>query len=200
MRHLAPEQLVDVAEGAVAESAHPHLVSCDACRRGVAELRSVIADAAAAEVPEPSPLFWDHLSARVREAVALDGAAASPRWLLWNTWRSWRVVVPVAAALGALVAVVITTHRPAPADPVPHSAAAALPRLEPLGATDDPSLSLVRDLAMTLDLDEVTAEVPLSVHAGGLDEAVSDMSAGELQELQQLLKQELANSGRTSGA
>ncbi len=44
--------------------------------------------AAEVEVPEPSPLFWDHLSARVGEAVAAEQA---PR-------RSWieRAVVDAA--------------------------------------------------------------------------------------------------------
>ena len=45
------------------------------------------------EVPEPSPLFWDHLSARVRDAVAAEPAR---RW--WSGVRSWpRWLMPAAS-------------------------------------------------------------------------------------------------------
>lgn len=78
MRHLTSEQLVDVAEGQVASPAEEHLRSCDACRVKVAELRAMRTMALQAdEVPEPSPLFWDHLSARVHDAVAAEEGYAS---------------------------------------------------------------------------------------------------------------------------
>src|SRR2546422_2820335 len=96
--HLAPEEMIDLAEGARAEAAVPHLQSCEACRQQIGALRatmSAVVDVPGANVPEPSPLFWDHLSRRVREAVAAEGTPGSrfPGWR-WKTalpasWRTW---------------------------------------------------------------------------------------------------------------
>jgi hypothetical protein len=70
MRHLKADDLLDLAEGTRPESSAPHLASCESCRRLVADLRTVIGVAVDVEIPDPSPLFWQHLSARVREAVS----------------------------------------------------------------------------------------------------------------------------------
>ena len=65
--HLKDDELVDLAEGARPESSAPHLASCEPCRRQVRDLRALMSVAAGVDVPEPSPLYWDHMSARVRE-------------------------------------------------------------------------------------------------------------------------------------
>src|SRR5215470_2449246 len=75
--HLAPEDLVDLAEGARPESTAPHLASCEACRAQLAELRAMMAAAVDADVPEPSPLFWDQLTRRVHDAVEADAQPKS---------------------------------------------------------------------------------------------------------------------------
>ena len=50
-------------------------------------------------MPEPSPLFWDHFSERVRQATA---AAPTPAPVVW--WSSaWRPVVGVAAGLAVVL-------------------------------------------------------------------------------------------------
>src|SRR5471032_1248770 len=99
MSHLSPDQFVDLAEGTKPEASLPHLASCEPCRRQLADMRAMMSEAAAADPLEPSPLFWDHLSARVREAV--DEERARPQ-----SWRgSWResllrpwVILPSLAA------------------------------------------------------------------------------------------------------
>ena len=58
--HVKPDELVDIAEGTRAESSAPHLATCDDCRRQLADVRTMMSAAAEVEVPEPSPLFWDH--------------------------------------------------------------------------------------------------------------------------------------------
>ncbi len=69
------------------------------CRAELARLDEVLRDVAAVDMPEPSPLFWDYLSARIRDRVAhepppaparenpfarltdwLTGWSAAPRW------------------------------------------------------------------------------------------------------------------------
>src|SRR5712672_889696 len=105
--HLNAEALVDIAEGTRPETAAPHLASCEACRAQVRELRAMISAAQDAEVPEPSPLFWDHLSSRVGEAVAAEGASRRS----WRNALLWRrgVLDPLLAvgAVALLTAIVI---------------------------------------------------------------------------------------------
>src|SRR4051794_29807445 len=75
--HLNAEELVDIAEGTRGESAAPHLAGCEPCRAQLRELRAMMATARDVDVPEPSPLFWDHLSARISDAIA--AAPGQPR-------------------------------------------------------------------------------------------------------------------------
>ena len=70
------------------------------------EFKDLIDEAkAAGEVPEPSPLFWHHLSARVRESVAAE-PMPGPWWMSY-----WR---PVIAAVGTVAVVgIIVWSQPA---------------------------------------------------------------------------------------
>jgi hypothetical protein len=63
---------------------------------------------------------------------------------------------------------------------------------------DDPSLSLVLDLAGELDWDQAR-EAGLTTHVGVDDDALAQLSDAERVELQKLLKGELANSGASPG-
>src|SRR5215467_3453627 len=144
MGHLTPALLVDLAEGIKAEHSVPHLARCDACRRALAELRATMADVGGpgnpenddGDVPEPSPLFWDHLSSRVREAVVEQDAHGRARW--FEAWPRPLVALPVlTAAAAAAVLAVVTLHKPTvpnpiPATPLPVLQSALLPSLPPL--------------------------------------------------------------------
>ena len=196
-RHVSPDELVDLAEGTSSESAARHVESCEECRRQLADIRAMMSEVAEVDVPEPSPLFWDHFSERVRQAVALAGAPRGASW--WERWSWPRVVVPLsAAAFAAIIIAAVLGTRPGvpPASPEasPASQASAgldLPLFEPLDPSTDPSLSLVADLAAELDWDTASG-MELTTHAGGPDEAVGELTKGELGELQRLLKEELA--------
>ena len=204
MAHLTPARLVDLADGIEAERAVPHLAECDVCRRALAELRATMADIAGSgslgdnAVPEPSPLFWDHLSARVREGVAEEDAARGTRWV--ERWLRPRVALPLLAGVaGAVVLAVVASRQPAvlspiPATPLPIGESAqlpSLPPLEPLGAADDPSLGLMADYGTSLSWDDMREEMAPASHVGSTDEAVITLSAEERQELQRLLEEEM---------
>jgi hypothetical protein len=193
--HLTPEELIDLAEGTRGDAAVPHLQSCEVCRQQVAALRKVMSAVAEApaDLPEPSPLFWDHLSQRVREAIAAEQAPVSPfagsraGTALARSWRVW-------AMAGVAAAVVLSIYMTSPRTLTPPSGAAATSAaLEPFGAPDDPSLTLFADLAEQID-PETISETGWSSHAGAVDEVVASLTDDERLELQRLLNEELAKS------
>jgi len=196
--HLAPEELIDLAEGGRAEVTAPHLQSCEVCRRQVAELRASMSGVVdAANVPEPSPLFWDHLSQRVREAIAAEGSRGArlagwrERIALPASWRSWAITgVAAAVAISVYVTAPRTLRLPSGAR---GGAAAVSAPLQPFGAADDPSLALFADLTEEMDARAIT-EIGWSSHVGAVDEVVASLTDDERLELQRLLNEELAKS------
>jgi len=198
--HLTPEQFVDLAEGTQPEPAVSHLAACDACRKELADLRAMMTAAADPDgVPEPSPLFWNQLSSRVRAGVEQD---ARPRSWRERLMQPLLLVPSLAAALAMLLAVVLMPREalaPAPA-PIPstgivvaNATLPSLPPLAPLGATDDPQLTFVAAFATPADWDEMADEVALSAAgATDADAVVGTMTIDEQRELQRLLAEEMA--------
>jgi hypothetical protein len=209
MAHLTADQLIDVAEGAELQSSASHLQMCDTCRDQLAALRATMSVVAGIEVPEPSPLFWDHLSARVRDAVEADHASPSSmlggrlsiaRAKVWSSGWSWIGARPVwVTALGVLVAVVslVVTMKQPSTVPAPAASVAAIPESsnDLTAVADDPSLSLVADLAVDLDW-ESAREAGFTTHVGVDDDAVNQLTDGERRELRLLLQGELSRSRR----
>jgi hypothetical protein len=196
--HLQPDELVDLAEGARTESSAPHLAACEVCRHQLAELKAMMSAAADVVVPEPSPLFWDHFSARVREAVA---AAGVPRRSFWR-WPRLAMPAAVAAMAGVILAVALNTRpvtTPAPTLPpttvAPTALVAAVDLLsDPQSpGEDDMALTLVAELSSDMDL-EGAREAGLT-GGGSAEHAVTHLDGGELRELRRLLQEELARSG-----
>lgn len=97
--HLAPEECFAALEGGLGASRQAHLETCDDCRHAVHAARTFAASIATVAVPEPSPLFWDHFSARVRTETATADRGAGG-WT--HVWRSW-------VALGATAALVFVS-------------------------------------------------------------------------------------------
>jgi hypothetical protein len=210
--HLNADELIDVAEGTRSEASAPHVASCDECRRQLTDLRVTMSTVAAVGVPEPSPLFWDHLSERVRNVVAEDVPRRS--WLDAATWR--RLLMPLSAvAVASLIVAMVLNSRvmapqsetagdpervalrtpPAPS-PLPATAEASGATFELLNdpaSDDDVSLTLVASLTADLDLD-AAGEAGLAPH-GSAEHAVTHMNDDELRELRRLLKEQLAPSG-----
>ena len=201
--HLEPDDLVDLAEGTRSESSVPHLAACADCRRQLAEMRAMIATVAEIEIPEPSPLFWNQMSARVAGNIASESRRL-PAWLEIAAWRrGWMPAAAVAAA--ALVAIVLGSRltAPPPAPPENQSALVALPQVtapdpnagaEAIGDAgfDDASLMLVASLTSSIDVDAARDAVLATDDSA--DHAVAHMPAAELRELERLLKAELVGS------
>ncbi|HXD74931.1 MAG TPA: hypothetical protein VN628_14380, partial [Vicinamibacterales bacterium] len=172
--------------------------------RELAGLRAMMSEAAIdSDVPEPSPLFWNHLSSRVHDAVADEGG----RPAFWFGWLGRpRVLVPMfAAALAMLVAVVLLPRAPfdtpstIPSTPLPVADATlpastpSLPPIAPLGRADDPQLRIVTAGATSAAWDEMMDEVAMAT-AGSSDAVAAALTADEQRELQRLLTQEVAQA------
>jgi hypothetical protein len=191
MGHLTPDQFSDCAEGVETESARSHWLSCSACRTQVEVLRATVTAARDVDVPEPSPLFWDHFSARVHEAVEAEASRSAKRTLRWVpgkfVWAGSAALILLAGWIGfrGNWSMERTSSTRA------LSAERVEPSGEPSGASDDPALSFVADLASDLDWDGAS-EAGLTTHVDVDDDMVAQLNDGERRLLHELLKGELA--------
>ncbi len=198
MRHLSPAQAVDVAAGSAAPALIAHAASCEPCRAKVESLLEAARLAVEDPPPEPSPLFWPHLAARIGEAVRRDQAPAPSR----RTWL-WRLV-PAGSAAAVVLAVGLAVRlwdgtpgtRPvvsnAPASALVEAPVEAL--AEPVAAgdaSDDPSWWLVSDLSSQVSVEdaEESGALPLP---GRVEQALVQLDAVERMELARLLRAEMA--------
>src|SRR5437899_561452 len=128
MKHLSIEELIDLTEPDIASSRSrltAHLSTCAECRRQVAELRQMLSGAADAAVPEPSPLFWDHLWTRIREEIAAEPAPW--RWRVVDLFVVRRFVVSLlACGLAVLIAIGFMRSRSDRASSVGYGSVASL--------------------------------------------------------------------------
>jgi len=185
--HLKDEQFIDCLElGEPDPRAVEHLRSCAACRAKLTDLRAALDSVAAADVPEPSPLFWDHFSRRVHDAVAAEAADGAGRaWLAW--------LFPAAAALALFVFVVAPgVWRSMERTASPIAVAPPAPARETLGEVTDPSLTFVADLTDGAGWE--TAHAAGLAPSGSAEHAVTHLSEAELRELHRLLQVELAHA------
>jgi hypothetical protein len=192
MRHLSPEELLDLADGTIS-SPSAHLRECEECRAELDQLRATLMEVHAVNVPEPSPLFWDHFSARVRQAVEADGDISASR----VSWWSWRVIVPVASvAVLAVVAALSFSSRgqiqsPPQASSTSSAASPAGPSADAVATSLEESaqFDLVADLATDAGLDTVREAGLLD--SGAADRAMTHMNDDELRELARLIRAEI---------
>jgi hypothetical protein len=194
MSHLTPEQLVDAAEdeGQRDPRVVTHLDGCAACRARVLDLGEMMRTASAdREMPEPSPLFWDHLSSRVHDAIARERGPAE------RSWTGGRLVWTLSAAVAAVaivIAVSIASRTTPDADlrvatTVTTSATNAGEPVADLPVDD--SWELIADLTPAMDWD--AADEAGIVRPGTSDRALLQLSDAERDELERLLRQELAS-------
>ena len=189
MTHLGPEELIDAMDGALDAARRGHLDSCDQCRREAAALRALLVNVRATDMPEPSPLFWDRFSARVREAIDDDTPARAPRWFEW----------PVLAPLGAFALLVFAVVASVPGGPP--SAPAGVQAVQSAASEPDARIgdleaqwAVVADMVGELDVD-AARDAGIAMHPGVADRAVLGLSASEQQELIRLLREELRVGG-----
>lgn len=193
MAHLTSAEFVDLAEGVRDAASAPHLTDCDRCRRQLADARAMLNLARSSDVPEPSPLFWDHLSARVREAAISDPPPRSA--VSFGSW--WvRAAAGVAVTATIVAAVAISVSRRAEPTQAPGLVRQPTDSAAMLGPADDPSLDLVADFSRTLEWDDLREQLEVS---GKIDASVGELDVAERRELGRLLQEELARQAGRAG-
>lgn len=187
-KHLSSQEFVTALDKELTPARREHLEACASCQAQVAELRALVEEAAHdAEVPEPSPLFWDHFQGRVLTAVQSE-EPARPAW--WATWLDPRTFVAIGAVLVA-VTVSAALYMSRTIAPTPDTLAEAGGVEASAGA--DAATSLNRDewefVASVMgtiedeDIHEVLAPSPNAV-----DAAMESLTSDERERLVKLLK------------
>ena len=203
MPHLDDTQLVDALDGRLEAAAAAHAHACEDCRARLTEMREMLGVLAAVDVPEPSPLFWDHFPTRVNRAI--DAPAAPQRW-----FTPARVVWGSAAAVLAVVLLLVpgaaVLNRVAPwpvlngveSQPVLNGVEPwpVLNGVEPwpddLDADD--AWALMRIVAEEIDYEDAR-QIGVAPRAGSIERAAMELSESERAELARLIEQELQRTG-----
>jgi hypothetical protein len=138
----------------------------------------------ALDVPEPSPLFWDHFPARVRAAVSTEAPAAAPAW-----WRRPVAGLSLAVALCAALAVWVMVPRmgTAPAAPAVGTVVSA-------EAGVDDAWALVSSAAEIAGPDALR-DAGFGVQPSGADAAIEDLTQDERAAFVALLQAEMKGGG-----
>jgi hypothetical protein len=210
MTHLTHAELLDAVESPAQHARH--LGECAACREEVGALRAVLARAAEDRLPEPSPLFWDHFSARVSQAVRSE--TSSPESAAWIA-RLRRPLTTWALAGIACVLVIMTVvwratlHAPSS---VPRPTAPTVASTAPAGdvgrgfspgsgvgsPVDNPDTdarwAVVRVAAEDLAWEDVR-DAGIAATPGAAEGVALELTADERSELARLLNREMKRNG-----
>ena len=206
MRHLTPAQLVDLIEGVLPAERAAHVGACARCRQQADELRAVMCEAREVDVPEPSPLFWDHLSQRVRDACGAEPEVGSSGWVPSGSLsRGALAVITVTVIVAVIVGGALIRSPIEEAAPGGDSVAALLASLD-LGPDgwdaepdlfesfgEEPAWTLVMTVAQEIEWDDTGATE--LVGPGASERAALELSPDERRELGRLLEAELAGEG-----
>jgi hypothetical protein len=207
MTHLSESELLDAAEARLSAERQRHAETCAACARQIEDLRDVLARTIGTDVPEPSPLFWDHFSARVRDEIANETPG---RWGWTSGLRAWPVAAAAAVVVALLVAISVfraPSNQPTAGTDRQEVADARPPAVAPVDADADAdsdpndvdvevdeAWAVVRAVADDVVWDDVT-NAGISARPGSADRAIQTLSAAERTELAALIAEELKRSG-----
>jgi hypothetical protein len=200
MRHFSKDEVIDAVEGALSAARSAHLASCVSCREQVETLRGTLAGTKAVEIPEPSPLFWDHFSSNVRDAIREPAPEASGLGRLLRPAVLWTMSVTLAVGIVAVVLMSRTSSSnrfvTAPAiDTLPATSAGAArttPNQDDID--DDEGWAFVRSVADEVSWDETHAE-GLNTRQNSVELIAAEMTPVERRELARLVEDELKRKG-----
>jgi len=170
---LSEDEIVDALEERGSASLREHLASCGDCAAALAFAKDGFALARDAEVPEPSPLYWEAFRRQVDRRI---GAEAPPR--------PWAWLLPLAAAAAvAVVALPLLRSRLVEHAPVDGARLAAWSSLPP--ADEDDGLAVLQEVSLA-ESDLVSVRESRSA-----DDVLTDLSDEETTALAEALRHEL---------
>jgi len=175
-KHLAEETLMDILEGSTVERAESHLGRCLHCRTRVEQARAGLVLAREADIPEPSPFYWESFRRQVgRRIEAGEPAAVS--------WRRLFVGPALATAAAGLAA--LSLFVPSPSRPVKETAA-LLPAWSALPPAEEDA-----GLGVLLAVIPASDGLGPAVECGGLSQCLDDLSDEESLAVANALRREL---------
>ncbi len=195
MSHLSDREFVDLVENVLPPARVAHVLDCAECRAEADTLRELLARTSEADVPEPSPLFWEHFSSRVLDQIQ-HVEIGNASWSIWSLNWVLPVVLMMIVAFGVWrwsprVHAPVPMRAELPADP-----AAIDPASDVRDADDDEAWAIVRTIADESSWDDVT---DASVHQGSAERALAMLTPEERQALVRLLQAETKHQ-RAGGA
>lgn len=199
MRHLAQDELVDWLDGGLPPDRTAHLDECVQCRDEARGLRLMLTEAEQIAVADPSPLFWDHLAARVNEAVA-TGDRLPDGWTAWVRRRASLLTAAAACLIIGLALLRISgsfTPRQGEVERLAlASTSTATDSIAPEAAAvpPDEAWALVQMVADEVPLQEAQ-DAGLTAQPGSAERMALELSPREQAELALLLQHELKGSG-----
>ena len=197
MKHLSRDQFVDLIESPAALAADRirHVGVCERCRAEAETLRQTLLAVDADDMPEPSPLFWNHFSSRVIDALRDEPAPAPVRRGSLSPFARWAAIATAMILLASTAVWRTTVHAPAPAAPTQMSAAPSAVDADPADDLDsDQAWAVVRAAADDLAWEDVH-DAGISPHPDDVDNAALQLNAAERVELARLLDADLKRNG-----
>lgn len=194
MTHLTPSEFIDMLDGQLASERARHAESCEMCGAQVESLRSALLESAAADVPEPSPAFWDRFSDRVREGIK----DRTPRNVPWLEWLRSSPRPMFAAAAGVALVLTIGWRVLPLSDHVWPSRSMPVDGIDAGLSREDPGTEVawdaVRAAAETVAWDDAQ-EAGIDAPPDAAEAEMIRLSDSERQRLIALIEEELKRSG-----
>lgn len=198
MSHLTDIEIADFVEDVLPASRAAHLETCESCREKAFDARDALSRAAEADIPEPSPLFWDHFSERIQQELRDDGTRVSRRsgWRRWteHSGLRWALSGALVTALLAGAAWRVTAPTLRRDFAVPPSAQSTTDPAragddDRLNADADPAWAVVRTVADEVPWSD-SIEAGLSPRPDVTERAARTLTSDERSELLRLLELE----------
>ncbi len=170
-RHLSEEKLLLAMEGAPDAATRTHLEACGECRGLLEEAKQGLALAHEAEVPEPSPFYWEAFRRQVGDRIVTE---ARPAWRFW--------LMPLGAMAAALVLALSFLMR-TPEGPAGGAALPAWAALPP--AEEDDGLAVLEGSGVA------EADLAAMRDVPGLEDDLGDLSEEEQTAFTDLLRRRM---------
>ncbi len=195
MTHFTPSEFIDLLDGQLPRARARHVESCEMCGAQMESLRSALLESAAADVPEPSPIFWDRFAERVREGIN-DRTQRNVAWLEWRTLNPRTLVVAAAGVaivltIGWRVLPLSDNDGRIPGGPVADGIDVGFSRDDP--ATEH-GWDEVRAAAETVAWEDAQ-EAGIDARPDAAEAAIMRLSDSERRRLMTLIEEELKRSG-----